>query len=655
MLIDFCHHCLGSKIKTDKVSFDGYEVTNLLSSDLSLKNKGFLSDHFIKPPVNVIVQFPCNIVIYRIVVDPVIGRQQSCDIKLFTGTRTITKSWLYGGDDNLPVSSDGLLLNNVGYIASKEPQVVCFQNSSFRERNLWMIDNLLDSYQFPIRAELRGRKPGSLGNVSHLNICISKVRNGGSVAIKRLEVWGMPSSTVPLAIQRTLLDVYTRTTHPNDEKHVSPSVTLGETCFPSLENTGSDVQDVNYVVEDGVEIPEDFIDQITYDVMAIPMILPCGKCVDKSTIERFVNTEASWGRAPSDPFTRVLFTPAHQVIPNVALKARIDQFVLKNAHKLKVARTLGRPESSRADSKAKKSRLVYDESQLEGNKTNNSSNDNYNTTTGISDSVGSVKRTIHKVDTLNKAAHIGNSIVAQYDSLKGPNRKRKREDRTQVINSSSPQSDNLVQLRNTCTSIMNRTTDLGACESLQIAKLSPNAPRMSQTQESLVHSECNTGNIIQKRSKLNFESHQENRHKNSGAVGSSKSKTELSFLHASHFSQSHLTDGSVRNVKHEEKAANHVSKLSSSLDSALSDVLGNLPSFTSSGAVKETVSELSRKLACSFCDMDLESDSVIKYHQPCSHYTCRNCAQKVQTMKIATCKLCRVTFTSDDLTRVFNT
>ena len=50
-------------------------------------------------------------------------------------------------------------------------------------------------------------------------------------------------------------------------------------------------------------IPEKFLDEITYEVMAVPMLLPSGHYVDKNTLDKLLHTDAVYGRPPSDPFT----------------------------------------------------------------------------------------------------------------------------------------------------------------------------------------------------------------------------------------------------------------------------------------------------------------------------------------------------------------
>lgn len=63
--------------------------------------------------------------------------------------------------------------------------------------------------------------------------------------------------------------------------------------------------------------------------MTLPMLLPSGVSVDSTTLEEYQKREATWGRAPNDPFTGVPFTSTSQPLPNPQLKSRIDHFVLQ--------------------------------------------------------------------------------------------------------------------------------------------------------------------------------------------------------------------------------------------------------------------------------------------------------------------------------------
>ena len=75
-----------------------------------------------------------------------------------------------------------------------------------------------------------------------------------------------------------------------------------------------------------IQIPEEFIDPLTNDIMASPIKLPCGTNVDAISLEKYLTREKEWGRIPNDPFTRVAFTSQSFPRPNLKLKVKIDLF-----------------------------------------------------------------------------------------------------------------------------------------------------------------------------------------------------------------------------------------------------------------------------------------------------------------------------------------
>lgn len=358
MLIDFCHQSVCSRIKADKVAFDGYEVENLLSGDVNRKQKGFLSDHFVKPPVNVTVQFPCNVAISRIVLDPVIGQQKSCDIKIFTASEKIVDSWLYSESASNIMKTDGLLFSCVGSVSQKDPKTLCFINRQFQNRGNWSDTEMLDVNSFPCAAVLNSRKPGSLRNVSHVTISIVRTKDSKAAALRRLEVWGMPATAVPLPIENRLKNVYIESM-----KQKIPQLRHLEKKPCAHVQESEETSDK--IIIDSIEIPEDFIDPLTFEIMTVPILLPSGKHIDEQSLNRYVNTEASWGRPPSDPFTGVPFSTGKGPLTDASLKARIDQFVLKHSDTLRVPRTLGHSKNSIKSVQSStevSSRLVFSDS-----------------------------------------------------------------------------------------------------------------------------------------------------------------------------------------------------------------------------------------------------------------------------------------------------
>lgn len=99
-----------------------------------------------------------------------------------------------------------------------------------------------------------------------------------------------------------------------------------------------------------LNIPEDFLDSITYEIMTQPIILPSGKVIDQKTLEKHAQNEAIWGRPVSDPFTAVRFNDSVKPIAAFPLKARIDKFLLENSNReeiKKLPRVLGSLDSEK--------------------------------------------------------------------------------------------------------------------------------------------------------------------------------------------------------------------------------------------------------------------------------------------------------------------
>lgn len=82
MAVNFCHEFLGTRILCSQVSTESHEVDNLISSNIILKNRGFLAGSFVRPPVDIILQFPCAIKICCLSVNGIVGCQQStgCEV-----------------------------------------------------------------------------------------------------------------------------------------------------------------------------------------------------------------------------------------------------------------------------------------------------------------------------------------------------------------------------------------------------------------------------------------------------------------------------------------------------------------------------------------------------------------------------------------------
>ncbi|XP_064601999.1 RING finger protein 37-like [Liolophura sinensis] len=373
-MINFCHGSMTPDIKCDKVCADEYGVENLIAGvDYWASQRGFRAESFIVPPVSVTVRFPCNIQIARIILDPVVGRQKSCGFEIFASSRKIHKSPLIGlkiprGVDVTPQSVDEEIFGPVGKEALKEPCIVCFENSTYRPRKPF--DEFIDG---GVKAGklLRRHRMAWLSSVSAVTIRIVNTVERSAPALKRLEIWGQPAQHCPEHLQTTIYQIYREATLarcngyslPEQASHnIPPGPRTNHSIVQSKSTSGAPPSSTNSSQSSyqfAVDVPEEFIDPITCEIMTVPLTLPSGKTIDQLTLDKHINAESTWGRSPSDPFTGVPFCELKKPIPNVSLKLRIDRFVLAHSAELRtVPRVLGRGESSGDSPVTKASQLL---------------------------------------------------------------------------------------------------------------------------------------------------------------------------------------------------------------------------------------------------------------------------------------------------------
>ncbi|XP_028313550.1 RING finger protein 37 isoform X2 [Gouania willdenowi] len=211
----------------------------------------------------------------------------------------------------------------------REATKISFTRSSFRPRAPFLSPPppvAPDSRQ----GELWSRGELSLGSVSRLSVTMPFGGSASSLGLKALIVWGQPAPSCPTdQVERVK-----RLHEANERQQRRPAF-----FSPSVKQSSHTPH-----TEASPSVPEEFLDPLTQEVMTLPMLLPSGVSVDNDTLEEYQRREATWGRAPNDPFTSVPFTPSSQPLPNPLLKSRIDHFLLETGMRKRNG-TLGRKES----------------------------------------------------------------------------------------------------------------------------------------------------------------------------------------------------------------------------------------------------------------------------------------------------------------------
>ncbi|XP_014256538.1 RING finger protein 37 [Cimex lectularius] len=284
MLINFSNEGLTTEIACDRICSDDYDVTNLISLKASERSRGFLAGHFIKPPVLIRLKFICDVNIESVIINSRVGQQKSSGFEVFT-------------------ARDGCEEVFVGSGLAQGDAV---------EFHIHGRSDKADSFSF--------KSSKYLNKIRQLAIRIFRTDGSTLPSLKRLDVWGTVNKITTKEDTERVLQIWKNISDPprktvETEKKETP-------CQKRFRYTKPIPT---------VEIPEEFIDPITCDLMTIPMTLPSGKVVDALTLEKFYESEKEHGRGQSDPFTGVAFSDSSRPIVATSLKARMDKFLLENS------------------------------------------------------------------------------------------------------------------------------------------------------------------------------------------------------------------------------------------------------------------------------------------------------------------------------------
>jgi len=335
-LVNFAREDLGTVVTSSCVFDDNHPPSNLIATKQSLRSAGYRAEHFIRPPMKLVLQFaiPINI--------------QSVCIQLNQLPVHSTRAELYLPGANLSVKI-------CSEIILKGSTVIQLINRGLSLDDLIMPQTVLGSF-LPLEKE-EGKLNNScmLNGVNSLELKIVSSSSYQAPAVKALEVWGMFNKRCNKdELQRYTTVIKSWKQQSDESRHplLVPSVYSAETAHPTQQLTVySSTSDPSYPTKShscnsgqssSGQIPEGFLDEITYEVMLVPMLLPSGHYVDQTTIDKFSTVENSWGRPSADPFTGVAFTSTAKPRFCAHLKIQIDEFLSKNNQQYaSIGRTVG--------------------------------------------------------------------------------------------------------------------------------------------------------------------------------------------------------------------------------------------------------------------------------------------------------------------------
>ncbi|CAK8684268.1 unnamed protein product [Clavelina lepadiformis] len=330
MALNFCTSPLQPRISSSCLCADEHGPENLIESAEKRLTKGFQAERFTRTPAFIVVQFPVSVELQKICLKPYIGQQCAKVIQIYVLQHSKNLK-------EVEMIPENAINYKVGQVCLDLPTQVCFNNQYYKEDNKMPISPQMCKDN--VVTNLRGR----LYNIIAVKIGIMTMLKGTIPSVSQLSIWGKPSGTCDRNKAQEFISKWMKFKNvENAARHsfynasASSSTTLCDNQSENVTDFTAGKKAEKSKADNNV--PAEFLDSILFTVMENPVLLPSGHTVDQRTLDKHIQTQAEWGRLPSDPFTGILFNEKCKPVSNVFLKLKLDQYLLdKNTTNLSSA------------------------------------------------------------------------------------------------------------------------------------------------------------------------------------------------------------------------------------------------------------------------------------------------------------------------------
>ena len=347
-LLNLCVEPFVVRCEATSVNADGYPPSNLISSDRAAQARGFQMEHFVRPPVTLEVSVSRRVRVAFLVLHVPLPEGAECRLEVFGSP---------GGEGDGPYTHcagvtlkgcDVLFLRNRSYVG----QIADGVPSATKVIGSYLPPDLSDRD----RMEQPFKSCSALGALRRLKVSVSWLSGHLPLKVKAMELWGIPCERdVARGLSDSLRErtadcrftnvFNSRSFGGEEEGGGSVSLVHGSqtTLCTHCASCGSDQCACDPhgtflgTLERGEEeegkgqrldskgdcpfflrgtdraqsvaatpttlTPSRLLDEITCDVMQVPMLLPSGHYVDHSTVDKLEQMDLLYGRRPCDPFT----------------------------------------------------------------------------------------------------------------------------------------------------------------------------------------------------------------------------------------------------------------------------------------------------------------------------------------------------------------
>ena len=335
-LVNFAREDLGTVVTSSCVFDDNHPPSNLVATKQAQRSAGYRAEHFIRPPVKLSLQFAVPVNIHSVCVQ----------LNQLSMHSTTAELYIPRADRQVKIC---------GEIILKGSTLIQLINPSLSLDDSITGQTALGSFLPLEKEERKLNNSRTLNGANSLELRIVHSSSYHAPAVKAFEVWGLFDTRHngnELQRYRTVIMSWKHLSEARREPLI-PSVFLPEassenrSTYESTHHRSTSDPSTNLLTDNSGQsssghISDSFLDEITYEVMQVPMLLPSGHYVDQTTIDKFSSTENSWGRPSADPFTGVPFTSATKPKFCAHLKIQIDEFLTKNNQQyISAGRTVG--------------------------------------------------------------------------------------------------------------------------------------------------------------------------------------------------------------------------------------------------------------------------------------------------------------------------
>jgi len=328
---DLCEITGALTVCCNTIHTDLHPPSNL--ADRRHNSKGFMAEYYIRPPVSINLHLPFPMTLVGVSADTKIGNQTSTLVQVAGSTARKVPCSQYckqrskthqpqkkrrkhsshknnsdSSPDSPEVEEDVADFHILGKGSAVNDRVV-FSNFA----------NLSDPTGHLLKDEWKFRV---LDKMSVLQLTILKTHESSVPCLRNLQILVKSNTKADEEYLENLM-----------KTNVAPSAPFNffggeDTTVPELVSRESSSLQIEE--ELSAPVPQEFLDDITNEIMLLPMILPSGKVVDRSTIEKCNAAQAVYGALARDPFSGTIYTSSLKPVFNANLKSRIDNYLLEN-------------------------------------------------------------------------------------------------------------------------------------------------------------------------------------------------------------------------------------------------------------------------------------------------------------------------------------